>query len=217
MKKTLIALMMMGLSTGAMADYKKSDTTLHCKDLDGDGSRQWYLNTKKGWLYNTDGHYMGALGVDHKSFTYMQFTKFEKSIGVFGYHWDRNTGLMRTSIVYLPEIKKYTDKGEMSLSEGKQWRTLLTPYLEFRNHEAFRFFDQKITADGPTKGQNISAGEKDHNGFTANDYHKRFFNAIDSWPALKLASDAEKIERNGHYTEYLAECRKINQTLEKKF
>ena len=214
MKKTLIALMMMGLSTGAMADYKKSDTILHCKDLDGDGARPWYLNTKKGFLYNADGHWMGVLGVGYNNFTYIGY---QNGI-VFGYHWNRNTGLMRTSIIYLPEIKKYTDKGEMSLSEGKQWRTLLTPYLEFRNHEAYRFFGQEIDAGvGPTKGQLVSAGEKDHNGFTASDYHKRFFNAIDVWPALKLADDFKKIERNGYFQEYLAECRKINQNLEEKF
>ena len=214
MKKTLIALLMICFTTGAEADYKKSDTILHCKDLNGDGARPWYLNTKKGFLYNVDGHWIGVLGVGYDAFTYIGY---QNSV-VFGYHWNRNTGLMKTSIVYLPKIKKYMDIGEMSVSEKEQWWTVLTPYLDFTNHMAYRFFGQKMEAGfSPKKGQLVSAGEKDHNGFTANDYHKRFFNAIDDWPALKLADDRDKIERNGYYQEYLAECRKINQTLEKKF
>ncbi|MBC8227323.1 MAG: hypothetical protein H8E74_09360, partial [Gammaproteobacteria bacterium] len=102
MKKTLIALMMMGLSTGAMADYKKADTILHCKDLKGDKSRQWYLDTKKGWLYNEKGFWMGPLGVDNQSFTFISDSGYNNHMIIFGYTWDRNTGLMSTSQVFFP-------------------------------------------------------------------------------------------------------------------
>ena len=205
-----------------MADYKKADTILHCQPLkQEDNSSRWYLDTEKGWLYNSDGFWLGTLGVDHKSFTFF-YSKKIKSLDqfiYFGYHWDRNTGLMKIQQVLVPKIKKYIENGEMSHSEKEKWWTIISPSLDFwTHHTSYRYFDQKIDVSGPTVGQNISAGGKDLEGFTASNYHKRFFDAIDSWPELKLQNEFNSsVDRKGHFTESFNECRKINQTLENKF
>ena len=248
MKKILITLMMMSLSTGAMAGmpffgqahYSQADTILVCKSItkkDG-SSNMFYMDTKRGYLYHKSGQWLGVLGVTHNSFTYIRSTKSNtfgwKDSGYAGYHWDRKTGIYTFRMVTFPStIKHYMDIGQMTEGEKKQWWTISNPDLDLLFHKGYRFFDQEINFNGPTLGENIGAGDKDHNGFKASDYHKRFIDAIENWPELRTRTwevyentfpNVEqtdlmmaKIKRYGQYYESKSQCEKIEKSEVNKF